>query len=173
MFRALPAFLLAALAGCSSSPHAVAEFGPGDAPEATAAPRDGTYLLYRADGQSEAAGKPHEQLLAQVTVERGAPVGFGQGEGGRVIAVAGERHLPMEPGLYRWEAAPEATWAQRVMDRVFGDDVVPGGETVGRILTKDGVLCVIALALAPVALALSPALAVVWLVRRCQEGSGG
>jgi hypothetical protein len=103
---ALLAALLVLLPGCAGRQYrpgakALAAHQPGQEDGYKAAPYPGTYALFRA-GQAEP--------VAVRELYPGAAVGFGAGEDGRMVALAGAQEIPIPEGEYRWHVVRVHQW---------------------------------------------------------------
>src|ERR1700722_19735725 len=96
-------FLIPLVAGCavignSTLGTPIAVYTPNNSIEVAPAPRQATYALYKYSAPDEANLTGQEQIRAQVQVSNGKPIGFEKGTTGELLAVAGERKIPLPEG---------------------------------------------------------------------------
>ena len=127
--------------GCAHNPfdfykHSIAEYKPGDRPETTTAPYQGSYALYRFDpaplttpaelsprSGSDETPKPLPPLelppgqrfmpdcgageLYVRLLSDSDKIGFEKSDDGKLIAIAGSERIPVDDGHYCWYVTTE------------------------------------------------------------------
>src|SRR5262249_15562292 len=111
------ALILSFACGCAHNPHGhsgelVAEYRPGKEPEVEHAPYKAAYALYQWPKPPESP-PPHTWYPEHHAVEifvrglsKSDAVGFEKGEGGNIVAVAGDEKIVLEEGAYCWHITP-------------------------------------------------------------------
>ncbi len=93
--RALAVPAIVVLVGCSTlqSGESIVKYEKGSKPLMTTAPVSGEYALYKSTDL---------EPMLKVFLEQGAPLGFQQSDAGEVIAVAGDKRMPVTSNDYAW-----------------------------------------------------------------------
>ncbi len=66
------------------------------------APRQTTYVLYQPPTPSQVNSIPAGKVHLQMQVAKGEPIGFEKAGTGDLLAVAGEKRIPLSEGGYAW-----------------------------------------------------------------------